>query len=110
MSIRLFLVTTVALLTALLAMGQSGPHLTGVEPAAGKVDSNATVLGENLDKDTVISVFLSDDATDYKAAVVEQSTGKIVLKVPKVKPGAYNVSIRVGTIILIEPVRFTVEE
>lgn len=110
MSSRLFLLTTVSFLTALLAMGQGGPQVTGVEPASGKVDSNVTVRGENLDKDSVISVFLSDEATDYKAVVVEQVTDKIVLKVPKVKPGAYNVSIQVGNNILIEPVRFTVEE
>ena len=32
------------------------------------------------------------------------------MKVPQVKPGGYNVSIQVGNGILIEPVRFTVEQ
>ncbi len=106
----LLFLTTVALLTASLAMSQNSPHVAGVEPASGKVNSNVTVTGENLNEDTVISVFLSDEATDYKANVVEQSSDKIVLKVPGVKPGGYNISIQVGNNILIQPIRFTVVE
>ena len=107
---RLFLVATLSLLTALLALGQNRPHVTAVEPPTGKADSDVTVKGESLDKSTVTNVFLSDDSTDYKVALVEQSAEKIVMKIPKVKPGSYNVSIQVGNNILIEPVRFKVEE
>ena len=107
---RLFLLAAAALLTASLATGQNSPRVTGVEPSSGKADSNLTVSGENLGKESVTNVFLSDDATDYKAAVVEQSAGKIVAKVPKVKAGDYNVSIQVGNNIFIQPVRFKVQE
>jgi len=55
-------------------------------------------------------LFLSDDKTDYKATLVEQAADKIVMKVPQVKPGDYDVSIQVGTRILNEPVRFMVRE
>lgn len=106
---RLFLLAA-ALLTASLATGQNSARVIGVEPSTGKVDSNVTVTGENLGKESVTNVFLSDDATDYKAALVEQSADKIVAKVPKVKAGAYNVSIQVGNNIFIQPVRFTVQE
>ena len=68
-----------------------------------------TVTGENLAKDTVSGVFLSDDKTDYKAVITDQAVDKIVMKVPQVTPGSYNVSIQVGNKILIEPVKFTVE-
>jgi len=63
-----------------------------------------------LGKETVTNVFLSDDMMDYKAVVVEQTAAKIVAKVPKVKPGSYNVSIQVGNNIFIQPVRYTVQE
>ena len=110
MQARLLVVVAAAFLLALLARGQANPRVTGVAPSTGKVDSNLTVSGENLGKETVADVYLSDDMTDYKATVVEQTAAKIVVKVPGVKPGGYNVSIHVGNNIFIQPVRFTVEQ
>ena len=95
-------------LVASLVFAQGTPRVTGVEPSSGKVNDNVTLTGESLGKSTVSDVFLSDDKTDYKATVVEQAAGKIVMKVPQVRPGAYNVSIQVGDKILILPVRFKV--
>jgi len=92
------------------AWAQSGPRLTGVEPAAGKAGMNLTVMGENLGKDAVEAVLLSDDEKDYPAEMVEQTAEKIVMKVPAVKAGGYNVSIQIDNNIYIQPVRFTVEE
>lgn len=88
---------------------QGAPKVSGVDPATGKVNDSVTVSGSNLAKDSVAAVFLSDDKTDYKAVIVEQSADKIVMKVPQVKPGSYNISIQVGNGILIEPVRMTVQ-
>ena len=51
-------------------------------------------------------VFLSDDKQDFKATIVDQSEEKIVMKVPQVKSGNYNVSIQVGDKIFIKPLRF----
>ena len=93
-----------------LVFAQNAPKVTGVEPATGKVNESITVSGANLAKDSVVAVFLSDEKSDYKATIVNQATDKIVMKVPQVKPGGYNVSIQVGNGILIEPVRFTVEQ
>jgi hypothetical protein len=98
-----------ALLTASLALGQATPRVSGVEPEAGKADSNMTVTGENLGSDTVLGIYLSDDKSDYPATVVEQTAEKIVVIVPQVMPGGYNISIHVGNNIFIQPVRFTVE-
>jgi hypothetical protein len=97
-------------LAASLVFAQGAPKVTGVEPGTGKVNESITVSGANLTKDSVVAVFLSDDKSDYKAAIVNQAADKIVMKVPQVKPGPYNVSIQVGSGILIEPVRFTVQE
>jgi len=108
---RLALLAAIALLLlpASLLRAQDAPHITGIDPTSGKVGDQITVTGENLGKDRVVAVFLSDAKTDYKAAVVEQSPEKIVMKVPQVSAGDYNVSIQVGNQILIEPYRFTVQ-
>ena len=97
-------------LVAPLVFAQGMPRVTGVEPSSGKVNANVTVTGENLGKGSVSAVFLSDDDTDYKATVVEQAAAKIVIKVPQVKPGDYNVSVQVGDRIFIMPVRFKVQQ
>ena len=97
-------------LLSVLAWAQAGPRITQIDPATGKVGANCTVMGENLGKDTVAGVLLSDEEKDYPAEVVEESSDKIVLTIPNVKPGSYNISLRVGNGIYIQPIRFTVEE
>lgn len=103
-------VLAAAILLAGLVPAQNAPHVTGVDPASGKANDNVTVTGESLDKGTVSAVYLSDDKSDYKATLVEQAADKIVVKVPHVKAGNYNVSIQVGNSIYIQPVRFEVQE
>jgi hypothetical protein len=103
-------VLAAAILLARPVPAQSAPHVTGVEPTSGKVNENVTVTGESLGKGTVSAVYLSDDKSDYKATLVEQAADKIVVKVPQVKAGNYNVSIQVGNSIYIQPVRFEVQE
>jgi hypothetical protein len=98
------------ILLSAFAWAQAGPRLTGVEPATGRPGMNLTVMGENLGKDAVEAVLLSDDEKDYPAEVVEQTNDKIVMKVPAVKAGGYNISIQIENNIYIQPVRFTVEE
>ncbi len=85
------------------------PHITAVDPASGKVGDTVTLTGTNLGKGTVDAVYLSDDQTDYKATLVDQAAEKLVLKVPQVKAGGYNLSVQIGTQILILPTHFTVE-
>jgi hypothetical protein len=106
---RLWLLAA-AVLLAPLVFAQGAPRVTGIDPTSGKVNDNLTVSGANLDKGTVSAVYLSDDKSDYKAALVEQAGDKIVVKVPRVKAGNYNVSIQVGNNIYIQPVRFEVQE
>jgi IPT/TIG domain-containing protein len=110
--VRLLILTLSALFfaTLIFAQGQSTPKITKVDPSSGKVSDSITVSGADLGKDAVAGVFLSDDKSDYKATIVSQAADKIVMKVPQVKPGGYNLSIQVGGTTLIEPVRFTVQE
>lgn len=91
------------------ATAQTNSRVTAVDPTSGKVNDTVTVTGDSLGKAAVSGVFLSDDQNDHKATIVDQETGKIVFKVPEVKAGDYNVSIQVGNSLLIQPVRFTVQ-
>jgi hypothetical protein len=107
---RRWMFLAAAIFLSPIAFAQNTPQVTGIDPNSGKVNDTATVAGENLDKPGVSAVFLSDDKNDYKATVVDQSAAKIVIKIPQVKPGSYNVSIQVGDKLFIKPVKFTVEE
>ena len=106
---RLVFLAAVVLFAPLI-FAQTTPQVTGVDPPSGRVNDTVTVSGQNLGKESVSAVFLSDDKSDFKATVVEQGQEKIVLKVPQVKSGNYNISIQVGDKIFIKPVRFTVQE
>lgn len=100
-----------ALLTLPLGftLAQSSPSVKAVDPTSGKVNDSINVEGENLGKGVVSAVYLSDEKSDYKAVIVEQASDKIVLKIPQVKPGDYNVSVQSGAAIYIQPVRLTVQ-
>lgn len=100
----------VALFLVPLLFAQNAAKVTAVDPTSGKVNDSFTVTGENLGKDSVVAVFLSDAQDDFKATVVDQASNKILMKVPQVKAGPYNVSIQVKDRILILPVRFQVTE
>jgi IPT/TIG domain len=110
-----FVSCTVLIAAALVALSvgplgaQGSARVTGVDPATGKANDMVTVAGENLEKKNVSAVFLSDEKDDHKASVVSQEADKIVIRVPVVKPGEYNVSIQSGNAIFIQPVRFTVQ-
>jgi hypothetical protein len=98
-----------ALPARLLVAQGTTPRVTAVDPPSGKANDMVTVTGESLEKSHVSAVFLSDDKDDHKVSVVSQAADKIVIKVPEVKPGDYNVSIQSGNAIFIQPVRFTVQ-
>ena len=101
------LLLTSLLLLAPFAHTQS---IASVDPTEGKVNDQVTVSGSNLGKASVGSLFLSDDKNDYKATIVSQADDKVVMKIPSVKPGSYNVSVLAGGKIVILPVRFKVDE
>jgi hypothetical protein len=103
-----FLILLAALI--LLAPVVFAQSITGADPPSGKAEDTITLSGAKLAKDTVAGVFLSDDKTDYKATIVSQADDKIVIKVPHVKPGVYNVSVESAKQIMILPVHFTVQE
>jgi hypothetical protein len=84
-------------------------HISTVTPNSGKSNDSITITGKNLGKKQVSAVFLSDSKLDHKAVVVDQEPTKIVIKVPLLKPGDYNISVEEGGAIYIQPVIFKVK-
>lgn len=106
----LFIAVAFVTLPLPVVLGQGVPQITAVSPASGAVGAMITITGKNLEKTAVSGVYLSDQKTDHKARMVSQSADKIVMAVPHVKPGDYNVSFQEGSSIYIQPVRFVVKE
>jgi hypothetical protein len=110
MRLRFVLASVVLVVVVAGLWGQGSPRVTSVEPATAKIGASVTVHGENLGKGNVAAVFVSNSSDDFPATVVEQTEGKLVIKIPKVKAGDYNISIQVKSDILIQPIRLAVSE
>jgi hypothetical protein len=61
---------------------QAMPRMSTAEPGSGKTGDVITVAGENLQKDTVAKVYLTDGKNDTEVEVVEQSATAIKFKIP----------------------------
>jgi hypothetical protein len=67
---------------------QPMPRMSTVDPGNGKTGDVITVAGENLQKDQVAKVYLTDGKNDVLVEIVEQSATAIKFKIPaKVQPG-----------------------
>ncbi|MBI5083045.1 MAG: hypothetical protein HZB13_00380 [Acidobacteria bacterium] len=109
-----FMLLTLAVAPALMAQ-ESIPRCTTVEPMSGKVGIDIVVTGENLGKETVAKLYLTDGTNDIEMVIAEQTGTTMKAKIPaKAKVG-----IRYKLMILTrgkepklieQPVRFEVEE
>lgn len=111
-----------AVIIALLAgwgtlPAQTGfPRIQTVNPTTVKVGGTVTAAGENLDKNKVAELFLTDNKNDYRVEITAQSSGAITFAVPDaVKPGRFGLVIRTtaaqGSEVkeYVQPVKLTVE-
>ena len=69
------------------AYGQAMPRMSTVEPTSGKKGDVVAVTGENLDKDVVAKVYLTDGKKDLEVEVTEQSATAIKFKIPSKATG-----------------------
>src|SRR5262249_50446877 len=64
------------------------PRMASCEPPNGKIGDVIVVSGENLQKENVAKVYLTDGANDTLVEVTEQTASSIKFKIPaKIKPG-----------------------
>ena len=76
----------------------SYPNITKVEPDTAKAGAILGVAGENLDKDMVAEVYLTDGKTDIKMEIIEQTAAALKVKVPDpVKTGRFSLMILTAT-------------
>jgi hypothetical protein len=67
---------------------QPMPRMTSVDPLNGKQGDVIVVTGENLQKDAVSKVYLTDGKNDIPVEVLEQTATTIKFKIPaKATPG-----------------------
>jgi hypothetical protein len=90
------------------------PRMTAVEPGNGKTGDVLTVSGENLEKQNVADLYLTDGTNDLKVPVTEQNQTAIKFKIPgNAKPGRFSLMILTGgkdPKLIEQPVKVTVDE
>jgi len=86
---KLSFVATGAVAAMLVVYAQQAmPRMSTVDPGNGKTGDVITVAGENLQKDQVAKVYLTDGTNDTPVEITEQNATSIKFKIPaKVKPG-----------------------
>jgi len=87
--------------------------MTTVDPAISKVGGVVSAAGENLDKDNVAELLLTDGKSDLRVQITEQTAASIKFRIPEAaKPGRFSLVIRTTTTPPKEyqqPVKLTVE-
>ena len=110
---KLSFVVPLLVAAGISAYSQAMPRMSTVEPTSGKKGDVVAVIGENLDKDNVAKVYLTDGKNDTPVEVTEQSATSIKFKIPTAKAG------RLALMILTtgkepryieQPVKVTIEE
>ena len=61
---------------------QAMPRMTSVDPMNGKAGDVLVITGENLQKDLVSKVFLTDGKNDIQVEVTEQNNTTVKFKIP----------------------------
>jgi hypothetical protein len=76
----------------------SYPNITKVDPATAKAGAVLSIAGENLDKDKVAEIYLTDGKTDIKMQMIEQTATALKVRVPDpVKTGRFSLMILSAT-------------
>jgi hypothetical protein len=100
-----------ALSVALVAQEKS-PRLTTVTPDTGKPNEEYLAAGENLAKDAVKDLYLTNGKDDIKVPILTQNEESIRFKVPSnTKPGRYALMVLTadGKRFIEQPVKLSIE-
>jgi hypothetical protein len=81
-------------LAAFAAYGQPAmPRMTAVEPPNGKAGDVIVVSGENLQKDSVSKVYLTDGKNDIEVSIDAQTAKEVKFKIPAKATGRLSLMI-----------------
>jgi hypothetical protein len=76
-------VTAFLVAASFVSYGQQAmPRMASVDPDNGKAGDIIVVTGENLQKDAVAKLFLTDGKNDTPVEIVEQTATTIKFKIP----------------------------
>ena len=110
---KLSFVVPLLIAASISVYGQAMPRMSSVDPSSGKKGDVVAVTGENLDKDNVAKVFLTDGKNDTPVEVTEQTATSIKFKIPAGKPGRLALMILTpgkDAKYIEQPVKVTIEE
>jgi len=111
-------VISIPLLVALALPGvilcQPGmPNMHSIEPTAAKAGQVVETRGENLGRDCVTALYLTDGTTDLKVTILEQTATSVKFRIPaEAKPGRFALMVLTKDDpprLIQEPVKITVE-
>ena len=88
------------------------PLIRIAEPTTAKIGDAVTVTGDNLQKELVLEVYLTDRTENTRVRILEQSSTSIKFQVPPVNPGKYWLMVLANPtdpVLIEEPCRITVE-
>ena len=110
---RLSIVITLIAAACLAVFAQQPmPRMTSADPASGKAGDVIAVAGENLDKDLVAKVYLTDGKNDFEVKVTEQAATAIKFQIPAKANGRLALMILTtgkDAKLIEQPVKVTVE-
>lgn len=93
---------------------QAMPRMTTVEPGSAKAGAVVTVVGENLQKDQVSKVYLTDGKADLVVEITGQAATELKCKIPgNAKPGRFALMLLTTgkePKLIEQPVKLTIEE
>ena len=92
---------------------QAMPRMTSVDPMSGKKGDVIVITGENLQKELVAKVYLTDGKTDTQVEVTEQMATSIKFKIPAKATGRLTLMVlttgKDGKLIE-QPVKVTIDD
>ena len=109
-----FVVAVVIAALCAASAQQAMPRMSTVEPGNGKTGDVITVAGENLQKDAVAKVYLTDGKNDTEVQIMEQTATAIKFKIPA-KVAAGRLALMVLTAgkdakLMEQPVKVQIDE
>jgi hypothetical protein len=106
---RTFCLAWAGVLLSAFAIAQTGPRITGVEPATSKAGETLTITGEKLQDRSLEEISLFRDGTSHKLEIMERAETSVTAKVPRVAPAKYSLALKIQGVMYTEPVEVTVE-
>jgi hypothetical protein len=90
------------------------PIMRSVEPRTARAGDEVTVTGDNLGKDLVVEVYLTDRTNKTKVTVIEQNSTTVKFKVPaNIKPAKYWLMVLANfpePLLIEQPAPIVIEE